>query len=78
MPRHCRSVWNDGPGGRLSAREFLPWLERECPNDEKLRGGAEKRATRRAERTWSVKYRIHMGTARQATGLQLRSRGEQL
>jgi hypothetical protein len=23
MPRHCRSVWNDGPDGRLSAREFL-------------------------------------------------------
>ena len=67
------------PDGRLSAREFLPWLEREGPNDEKLRGGAEKRAIRRAERTWSVKDRIHMGTARQkATGLQLRSRGEQL
>ena len=66
------------PDGRLSAREFLPWLERECPNDEKLRGGAEKRAIRRAERTWSIKVPHSQGTVRQkATGLHLRSRGEQ-
>jgi hypothetical protein len=79
MPRHCRSVWNDGPGRATECARISAVAGARMPQREKLRSGAEKRAIRRAERTWSIKYRIHMGTARQqATGLQLRSRGERL
>lgn len=65
------------PDGRLSAREFLPWLERECPTTKNF-AAVRKSARSDALNEHGASVPHSQGTVRQkATGLQSRSRGEQ-